>query len=155
MSVNPATALGSNDFSGTLIEAEEALNDLNTVVKVTFWGQRVIEVQNAFGDEVNVMGLIVSSSKKAEFALNDIAQKVWNAERDRRGNLTQAEREAGQKIIAKIQEFYTETDRQVKAVNWFTRLLLAIRELPLQFSFPTLRFHIEDRLPNEFFARRV
>lgn len=148
MQINPAKTLDSSDFSKALTQVAEVLEDPNTVIKVTFWGERVVEVRNwPHEDEVNIMGLIVWPPSTRSFSLDDIAAKVWTAHVNTR-QLSQLDRDVGQKIVKKIQEFYETTDKQIKLENYLTRFFVWLREFSILPYTP--RFYLENS-PSSYF----
>jgi hypothetical protein len=122
------------DLSYDIIQTKELIHECHA--RVTFWGGRVIEAKG----------------KRGSVSLDFMSSRVHAAACDRshKDDLTLEERIAGLEIVKKLLDFYKETDDQIKTRNFFTRLLLRIREFSVVPY--TTRFYLEDFSSQNFRA---
>ena len=126
--------LNSLDFSTQLSAVKEIVE--NAEVKTTFWGSRVVVVKGFSGSVY----------------LDDIAHLIICAgnKRSDADDLLPEERILGLKIVRKLEDFYSESDKQIQNSNFFTKFLNWIREY--SFSPYTTRFYLEETAENTFLA---
>ncbi len=107
--MNLQTRLNNLNFNTQLEAVQDLLAPAQT--KITFWGQRVVEVPG-------INGFV---------SLNALTEKIAQVANSR-NDPSLAKRQAGLKIQSKLSNCYALTDRQSKACNIFTRFLTKVRD---------------------------
>ena len=116
----------STDYSTQLVPMCQAL--FNAEVKITFWGNRVVELSGGQGsisiDELANRMLIAGSKRCSD------------------DDLTLAERLAGVEIVHTLETFYSNSDNLVSQCNFLTRIFLFFREFKMPFTSFGIRFEL-------------
>lgn len=110
----------------------------NAVPKLTFWGERVIEVKKA--------------GRVDSIVLDELSSKIEKTAeiRYQKKDLTLQERLTGVALAKKVTRFYDETDNLVKQANFFTKLCILIRNFSFSFSLPVIKQFSLRKAENDF-----
>jgi hypothetical protein len=110
--------LQSPQFNGNLVEIRHVLE--RATARITLWGVRVVEVKDG--------------SHTICLRIDQLRDRILMAgrARSRADDLTPEERIAGIEILTKIQTLHANTETELRHKNFFTKILVWLRE----FRFP-------------------